>query len=410
ADTLTWTIPTIAAGGSVTLTYSVTLDASFPSGTTHLPNVVVVTGPGSNCPTASEDPDCDTDTTVGAGPDLHVTKLVATNGGEFGPTSQASAGDTLHYQITITNSGTAAATNVPVADDLAALVAHSTYNDDCSNSCVVNGSILEWTIASIPANGGSVTLTFSVTLDDTFPAGVTHLPNVVVVTGPGSNCPEASVDPDCDTDTTVSESILSIDKSVTGNTAGTDPDLNVPAANIGDTLTYTLHYTGEGPLLEAVITDVLPQGLAYKVGSGEAGDDGSDFDFVGYDASTRTLTWIGNGEGQSIPNPADGDVTYQVTVLTTAPELSQPLVNVATIVAVTPDDEQLTDTDTQKVAVLAPPLELTPPPTSTLTPQSGTSNPGFALMLILIGVAGLTLGIGFVTPVPARVRRRDRLG
>ena len=82
----------------------------------------------------------------------------------------------------------------------------------------------------------------------------------------------------------------------------------------------------------------------------------------------------------------------------------------ATIVAVTPEDEELTDSDTQSIAVLAPPLGLTPPPTSTLTPQSGTSNPGFALMLILLGVAGLTLGIGFITPVPARVRRRERLG
>jgi hypothetical protein len=31
-------------------------------------------------------------------------------------------------------------------------------------------------------------------------------------------------------------------------------------------------------------------------------------------------------------------------------------------------------------------------------------------MLILIGLAGLSLAIGFVTPVPERVRRRDRLG
>ena len=64
------------------------------------------------------------------------------------------------------------------------------------------------------------------------------------------------------------------------------------------------------------------------------------------------------------------------------------------------------------VAVLAPPLAIhvTPPPTDTLTPETGTSNPGFALMLILLGVAGFTLGIGFVTPAPERVRRRNRLG
>jgi hypothetical protein len=55
-------------------------------------------------------------------------------------------------------------------------------------------------------------------------------------------------------------------------------------------------------------------------------------------------------------------------------------------------------------------LELTPPPTDTISHPTSTSNPGFALMLILLGFAGLSLAIGFVTPVPERVRRRDRLG
>ena len=43
-------------------------------------------------------------------------------------------------------------------------------------------------------------------------------------------------------------SALAIQKSFTGNTNGTDPDLGVPSANIGDTLHYTLHYTGAGPI------------------------------------------------------------------------------------------------------------------------------------------------------------------
>jgi hypothetical protein len=53
-------------------------------------------------------------------------------------------------------------------------------------------------------------------------------------------------------------------------------------------------------------------------------------------------------------------------------------------------------------------LELTPPPTNILLPETGTSNPGFALMLVLLGVAGLALGIGFITPVPESVRRKER--
>ena len=41
-------------------------------------------------------------------------------------------------------------------------------------------------------------------------------------------------------------------------------------------------------------------------------------------------------------------------------------------------------------------------------PQQAPGNPGFALMLVLLGLAGLALVIGLVTPVPERVRRRDR--
>jgi uncharacterized repeat protein (TIGR01451 family) len=194
-------------------------------------------------------------------------------------------------------------------------------------------------------------------------------------------------------------STLTIAKSFTGNTGGQDPILDVPLAKIGDTLTYTLAYTGSGPITNAIITDVLPVGLDYVVGSAE-GD--ANFTFVDYDPTTRTLTWT----AATLPDPASGSVTYDVVVLEAAAEEVQPLVNVATI----DSNETEQDSDTRSVAVLPPVLALTPPPTSTLTPETGTSNPGFTLMLILLGLAGLALGVGFVTPVPERVRRRDRQG
>jgi len=337
-------------------------------------------------------------------PNLDVLKLVATNDDDFAPTSTALPGDVLNYQITVTNSGNGAATNVPVTDDIAAILTHATYNDDCSNACTLDGTTLKWTIPTLAANGGSVTLTFSVTLDATFPLGTTTLPNVVVVTGPGSNCAAESQDPDCDASTDVSTSRLVIAKSFTGNTAGTDPDLGVPAAHVGDTLHYTLAYEGGGTLTNAKITDVLPQGLAYVAGSAHGNTDFAD---GVYDPGTRTITWSAlHVLSQDADHHVAGSVTYDVTVLATAPGFPQPLVNTATIVS----DETAPDSATASVAVLPLPLELTPPPTNTLTPETGTSNPGFTLMLILLGVAGLALGIGFVTPTPERVRRRNRLG
>jgi uncharacterized repeat protein (TIGR01451 family) len=355
----------------------------------------VYSGDADNAPATSA---CTDEVLTVTTPNLNVTKLVATNDGGFGPTSNAMPGDILNYKITIGNSGNADANNVPVSDDISAILAHASYNGDCSNSCSFAGNTLTWTIDV--AAGGSVTLTFSVTLDDTFPTGTTDLPNVVVVTGPGSNCPEASTDPNCDVLTTVATSRLLIEKSLTGNTGGADPDLGVPAASVGDTLHYKLTYSGAGTLTNAVITDVLPQGLAFVAGTA-AGN--ADFGDGVYDAATRTITWHAL---HVLPDPASGSVTYDVKVLSTAPDFAQPLVNLATI----DSDETGPDSATASVAVLAPPLELTPPPTSTLTPESAPSNPGFALMLILLGVAGLALGIGFVTPTPERVRRRNRLG
>ena len=60
---------------------------------------------------------------------------------------------------------------------------------------------------------------------------------------------------------------------------------------------------------------------------------------------------------------------------------------------------------TEPAAITNPP---TLPPTDTLPAQPGQSNPGFTLMLVLLALAGIVLAIGFVTPVPASVRERNR--
>ena len=309
---LSWTIPTIAKnGGSVVLTFSVDLDATFPNGTTSLPNVVVVTGPGSNCEAQSEDADCDTDTTVEAAPNLHTVKLVKTNDGSFGPTSTADPGDTLHYQITITNSGDADATDIPVTDDINAILQHATYNDDCNLGCGVTGGVLSWTV-DVPANGGSVVLTFSVHLAATFPDGTTTIPNVVVVGAPAPTARPTKVTRTATprprstvfslvidkTNDAPLEDLVLPDKAVASST--------LPTANEGATVTYTLGYTiGAIDVTNAVITDVVPKGLQYVDGSAT---NNAEFTFDGYDSTTRTLSWT------AAKVTENGSVTYKALV------------------------------------------------------------------------------------------------
>jgi Domain of unknown function DUF11 len=153
-----------------------------------------------------------------------------------------------------------------------------------------------------------------------------------------------------------------------------------------------------GAVHNAVITDVLPKGVTYK--NGTASSD-SQFTFDNYDTTTRTLTWKAAGEVTE-----DGTLTYDATIDAGAAEFAQPLVNVATI----DSDETEPASDTSPVFVPPTPLDLTPPPTDALAPSATPSNPGFALMLILLSVGAFALAIGFVTPVPEHVRRRDRLG
>ena len=388
AGTLTCTDASMAPGDSFTVHISGVTDAA-DCGTVDNTATVTTTNDGSDEASASVDVLC---------PDVQVVKDA--------PNTPIAVGEDLVYTITTTNIGEGVAYDVVLTDQLPAGFDWQVDNA----ACEIVGTTLTCDFGDLdPGESVTVTLTAPTSATgeganiDCADSLVHHIPNVASATASNegddvldNNEDGASIDVLC--------SALGIDKSFTGNTNGTDPDLGVPSAKIGDTLHYTLHYTGAGPIADAVITDVLPQGLEYVVGSA-AGD--ANFTFDSYDPATRTLTWVA---AQGLPDPADGTVTYDVKVLATAPDFAQPLVNVATIVGHTPTGSELTDSDTASVAVLAPPEELTPPPTSTITPQTAPSNPGFALMLILLGVAGLTLGIGFVTPAPARVRRRDRLG
>ena len=139
----------------------------------------------------------------------------------------------------------------------------------------------------------------------------------------------------------------------------------------------------------------MPAGLQYVDGSATGN---AEFTFAGYNSTTRTLTWTAASVTEN------GSVTYKALVLKGASELAQPLHNVATI----DSDETQPDDAASDVFVPVVPLAETAPPTDVIASHDGTSTPGFSLMLILAVLGGLILVIGFVTPVPEVVRRRNR--
>ncbi|HET7471877.1 MAG TPA: DUF11 domain-containing protein [Candidatus Limnocylindrales bacterium] len=303
------------------------------------------------------------------------------------------AGDQIGFTLSWGNTGDGKATGVVVTDTLPSepgLSWHIAGSTGTGSTCAIATGVLTCNVGTIDGNtevSGTVHI-----VSDTTEASCGTIDNTGAIESGNDGSGEASASV-----IVVCPESLFIDKQL-ADTGATDPDLNVPLAEVGDTLHYTLAYAGAGPITNAVITDVIPEGLEYVDGSA-AGD--ANFTFDSYDPTTRTLTWT----AATLPSPASGAVTYDALVLESAPEQPQPLVNVATIVS----DRTPPDSDQESVAVLAPPQELTPPPTDLFAPATSTSNPGFTLMLILLAIAGLTIGIGFVTPAPsAATRRPDR--
>ena len=319
--------------------------------------VVTVIVPGINIVKTVND----TDKIVGPGQELTYTlQLSVVNG----PMTQSVVSDPL-----------------PVGQTFKSASDGGTYN--------ATTRTITWNLGTLQS--GNRTLTYVVTVDANAASG----DQTNVATFDTNETP-----PDTD-DETVRVPALTVLKAVAGNTAGSIG--GTPQAKQGDTLTFTLTYDiTNGPVTGGVITDVLPLGYTYVANSATASTPGGEFTFVSFTAATRTLRWTAANATQ------DGSVTYQATVAVGAAELPQPLINVAVI----DSNETNPDDDDQPVLVQEPPApatatpRITPPPTD-LSEQT-PSNPGFGLMLALLGLAGFVLAIGYMTPVPARARRRNR--
>jgi uncharacterized repeat protein (TIGR01451 family) len=261
--------------------------------------------------------------------------------GTYGATASASPGDTLYYRITITNSGNADATVSPT-DDLSDVLAHAAFNDDCAvdggASSTANCAISAADVISfagspftVTAGGGTLVLTYSVTLASSGYSGEEHLVNLIVV--PGSNCPAGSTDPDCTTDTTVTP----------------HPDVTitkVATANFPPTFDVTIDAIGTGTSTNVVATDTLPSGWSWKITSG-------DFDPAGIcddDGNALTVFDPDSVAGGTLVTCSLGDMSEGTSQAFTLTAVTGPSVeNTANVHS----DNQSTNaqkTDTAKIA------------------------------------------------------------
>ncbi len=276
-------------------------------------------------------------------------------------------GGDVTYTYEVTNTGNVPLSNVTLTDD------------KCSNVTFTGGDANTNQLLDL-----SETWTFQCTSAIT----VTTV-NVATATGHDA---ETTVQATDQANVAVGAQLL-ITKTIT---SGSAPVLE------GDSIAYSLSYAlSNGPVTNGIITDVLPDGLTYTAGTATNSDE---FTFGGYDAGTRTLTWI------AATVTKDGSVAYAVTAAVGSADLDQPLTNVATITSdQTAPASNSASISVGKVEDITSPPSITPPPTSTLD-QGPASQTGNGLLVLLVAITGFMLVAGVLIPTPERARRRNRRG
>ena len=230
-NTLSWSLGSIAAGASGTLTYSATLGAAgtFDAGSTTVVNTASLS--------SNEDgPVTDTESVV-VSADVSLAVLKSVVGyTDADANGVLSPGDTVQYQVDYSNSGDADATSVTVADDPDEAFVAAVSN--ISGGGVYDGNVISWSIGTLSA-GGSGSLTYDVTLAavGTFAHGTTPVTNTVQLnsaeSGPLTSSASVNVEAAAE---------LSLTKTSTGFTDNDSNGILSP----GDTVLYSLSYANNG--------------------------------------------------------------------------------------------------------------------------------------------------------------------
>src|SRR5262249_45305340 len=155
--------------------------------------------------------------------------------------------------ITVTNNGPDAAQGVEVTDPLPPGL---TFVSDSPSRGTYNPGAGVWSVGTLGPNVSEI-LTLTVTVDS-----AVALTNIATITGGNQNDPNPGNNT-ASTTTTPQLADLSVTKSVSN-----------PTPNVGDTITYTVTITNNGPdpATGVRLTDLLPAGLNLLLARAPAGD------------------------------------------------------------------------------------------------------------------------------------------
>jgi uncharacterized repeat protein (TIGR01451 family) len=329
---VTWPAFTLVAGGLQSLSVTITVDDPATAGRITIFNTVTAADDGLNGldPTPANNTATDTDT-LGAIPDIVVTKSDGVDDVE--------PGDTLSYEITVSNVGDQNATGVTLTDTLPVGITFVSAIGTGIGTGTEVGGVVTWPPFDL-AKGTVETAIVTVTVDTPATDGREVIINSVTAYDDGVN----GIDP-----TPFDNATFDID------TLDAAPDLEVvktdglSVVSVGDIVTYsvTVSNTGNQIANGVTLTDPLPEGVEFVTAS-----DGGVF-------SVGTITW------PTFALAALDSVTYNVTVEVTDPAAAgiDNLTNTATAAddgsnGADPTPENNTGTDIDALAA-APDLTIT---------------------------------------------------
>lgn len=369
---LTWTLPS-RDSGTYEFSYMALVDSDAEIGT-QLVNTGCVSSPDD----AEDGLICDDSEIEVIPSEITFVKSSSFDG------ESVLRGTTIDYSLTVT------VTNGPVHNALITDVLPDglTYVDgsgDPADGLAASGQELTWTIAEL-ANG-THEFTYQATVDADAEGELANLACIDVDETDAELCDQTTVEvriPTLVIDKAADTDEVELLFDAQGNLKSVDPEV----------VTWTLSWSlADGPVTNAVISDVLPEFLTYVDGS--ASDGGS------YDPATRTLQW-------TFPtlSATAGSVTFQTTVDANAPE-AEPIENVALIDSdeTAPDDgrDSITVTSQSEQGVVSTPKPSVPN-TATATAPGGQpiTIPVELLALLFLG------SLGSLAAVNVRSVRRRR--
>jgi len=305
---LTWT-GNLAVGATVTVTYSETVLNPVPaSGDKVLVNKLTSAVAGNNCAVGSADPRC-----VSTVPILLPGLTISQSAG----VSSTTPGATVHYTVTVTNSGQIAAAGATFSDPLGDVLDDASYNSDASataGSVSFSSPTLTWT--GNLAVGATATITFSVTVR-TPDAGNHILASTITSTTAGSNCAVGSGAAACSSSVPVAELDIANSASVSSTTPGS-------------VVRFTSTYSNTGQVPYTGITVTIPIGDIADDATGN-GDQTATSGTLSITATA--LTWTGSipvggtltiTGTVTVNDPDTGNKVLASTIQTTAPGSNCP--------------------------------------------------------------------------------------